>query len=733
MSSQRKKNDPSKKEDSDMAHTPKSRQKRGSTSHTPIFSLVDTYDDVQCNSLPTSCNKISKSRSVSALSSTDIGCQRRSARLSQVESQLVLQTPEKKKKKNDDSKNTKDKRKSFSNISSEKNSEKSVSKRTSLKTKNLGETPVYDHLRDSEEGDEPMEKRPKRNSRRSVKKDMNLEDNSREEKDNGSGTERSNTDVTPKLGKKKTSKRSTSSEQLIFSEHCVEDSTFSIPENENQDRAFNVSKRKVSCCMSSNMESTLEEEQQTKSEIDCKQLLSVEDGKNYSNSDAVTKDYEEAAKPSKSKQKNKSIDLKFDQGNERGRSIEYNRSSSNVKSSKLTQDHASKALKSDIVAKECPIVKSITPANKEDIVQEYNRSISEKISLLKPKAFIGRSSATFRKTVDDQGEGSGQEIDSDAESRRAIRESAQRRIEQNLSTSESDSRYFRGLHTPIAHSSKNDSSESDSAPEAVSFAAARHEAIETIKSAAEHVKREKQRLKERRKARLEMLKQQKEEKLIRLKEKMASQEDASCSSSEESGYEEEIRNARLKLKKKKAKSKSQRTEKENLDDATGQVSMKTHSGAASDDSSDEDFNPPPEATSLSSLKRVQTEMFQSATEAAQNTKMQKVGSSSNKSSYEDNLKKKKSKSGKLDDCDRKDRGFKSLTSLDYIPLSTEGATKFMVVPLDKAMRAPKSLAEEAANFRQNMLYGSRIKREPAKVISAYQQKLIASGKNFHVR
>lgn len=56
--------------------------------------------------------------------------------------------------------------------------------------------------------------------------------------------------------------------------------------------------------------------------------------------------------------------------------------------------------------------------------------------------------------------------------------------------------------------------------------------------------------------------------------------------------------------------------------------------------------------------------------------------------------------------------FRNRSDVDYIPLSTCGATEFGVMPLDDLMRAPKSLSVQAAEFRQKMLFGSRIKRGP---------------------
>ncbi|GLH01889.1 Uncharacterized protein GBIM_07932 [Gryllus bimaculatus] len=743
--SHRKKHDSSMKEGSEVSQSStRTRQKRGSTSQTSVSSSVTCSEESMCNGLSTSANQTQKSRSASVLSSSEplaSGGHRRSARLSQMESQ---QTSEDKKKKKSDEQKTpgKDKRKGrIEQIMEEQESEKPASsKRTSGKSKKSVSGTLKKSDRVSEEEvEEPVEKKAKKSARRSKELTMQ-DDSSLEDKPVNNADEilKNSVVANTKPSKKRASKKQTLCEPSpsvneLNIETNIDTLTSSKHEHEKQEQPPKSSKRKKS--MSSTTGNNVSEdsfkqdegEDATNSKIpkgeeriqeeDDTMIYKNEHNKKFSDNALVTAGSEPIASNA---------------GNEsHGSAVApcAEAQDSNMKSeSSETQQHS---VRGEKLIKESfpPKINTVSPS-KADLVQEYNRSISEKISLLKPKAFVGRSSASFRKTADDRCDGSGQEVDSDAESRRAIMESAQRRIEQNLSTSESDSRLIRGMHTPMAHSSKNDSSESDSAPEAVSFSNARQDAMDTIKSAAEHVKREKQRLKERRKARLEMLKQQKEEKLIRLKEKMASQEDASCSSSEESGYEEEIRNARQKLKKKKAKSKAQRTEKENLDDALGQATSKPLSGAASD-STEEDGITTKEAASLSSLKRVQVDMFQSAKEAA---KTQKVGSSSgNKVLQEDKLKKKKSKSGRIDEPDKKDRGFKNLTSLDYIPLSTEGATKFMVVPLDKAMRAPKSLAEEAADFRQNMLYGSRIKREPGKVVSAYQQKLIASGKNFHVR
>jgi hypothetical protein len=103
------------------------------------------------------------------------------------------------------------------------------------------------------------------------------------------------------------------------------------------------------------------------------------------------------------------------------------------------------------------------------------------------------------------------ESDSDAESRKAIMESAQRRIMQNISTSESESKK---CVRPRTVSSGSDTS--DSAPEVMSFSAGRQLVMESLKNAADSIQREKQRIKEKRKERLEKYKQQKEEKVCYL-------------------------------------------------------------------------------------------------------------------------------------------------------------------------------------------------------------------------
>lgn len=61
---------------------------------------------------------------------------------------------------------------------------------------------------------------------------------------------------------------------------------------------------------------------------------------------------------------------------------------------------------------------------------------------------------------------------------------------------------------------------------------------------------------------------------------------------------------------------------------------------------------------------------------------------------------------------------KQLQESDYIPLpEVLGSTRFGVVPLRNIMLAKKlqqnRLAEEAANFRQQALFGNRVRRTPS--------------------
>lgn len=336
-----------------------------------------------------------------------------------------------------------------------------------------------------------------------------------------------------------------------------------------------------------------------------------------------------------------------------------------------------------------------------------------------------KSSPLYKSKMTKEVRSDSSESDSDAESRKAIMESAQRRIIQNISTSESESKKF---IRPCTKSTGSDTS--DSVPEAISFSAGRQLVMESLKNAAESIQKEKHRRKEKRKQRLEKYKQQKEEKLIRLKEKRASQEDASCSSSEESGYEEVDVPSVLEKSNRKAGVK---WEKENLDD----VSQSKVKRLRSDDEAEpkglkgkKRKNEQKDTSQHSgNLRKLPDEVLENLPDQVP-MKLQKTDSeatSKGKRSHE-----KRDKYGHVKDK-RQAAECRNQSDIDYIPLSTCGATEFGVMPLDKFMRAPKSMAERAAQFRQEMLFGSRIRRGPANAQTIYQHKLKASGKGRFFR
>lgn len=310
------------------------------------------------------------------------------------------------------------------------------------------------------------------------------------------------------------------------------------------------------------------------------------------------------------------------------------------------------------------------------------------------------------------------ESDSDAESRKAIMESAQRRIIQNISTSESESKKYVRPHTVSTGSDT-----SDSVPEAMSFSAGRQLVMESWQNAADSIQREKHRRKEKRKERLEKYKQQKEEKLIRLKEKRASQEDASCSSSEESGYEEVDVPSVLEKSNRKANVK---WKKENPDDLSQSKGKRFHSGDEGEPEGkkakkrkNEQKDP---SQHCGNLRKLPDDVLQNLPDQVP-MKLQKTDSAATSEGKRSHKK----------HAEDKRQEHKKRRDIDYIPLSTCGATEFGVMPLDKFMRAPKSMAECAAEFRQNMLFGTRIRRGPANAQTVYQHKLKASGKGRFLR
>ena len=69
----------------------------------------------------------------------------------------------------------------------------------------------------------------------------------------------------------------------------------------------------------------------------------------------------------------------------------------------------------------------------------------------------------------------------------------------------------------------------------------------------------------------------------------------------------------------------------------------------------------------------------------------------------------------------------------FIPLdSAEGGTEFSVMSL-KDVKQKKTASAAAAEFRNNMLFGSRVRREPVANRIHRQKKLAASGKTSFVK
>jgi len=67
----------------------------------------------------------------------------------------------------------------------------------------------------------------------------------------------------------------------------------------------------------------------------------------------------------------------------------------------------------------------------------------------------------------------------------------------------------------------------------------------------------------------------------------------------------------------------------------------------------------------------------------------------------------------------------------FVPLESN-TTEFRVCALDQFIRKDVSQAEQAANFRQEMLYGRRIRREPMREYLAKIKKQRAAGKHTFV-
>lgn len=285
------------------------------------------------------------------------------------------------------------------------------------------------------------------------------------------------------------------------------------------------------------------------------------------------------------------------------------------------------------------------------------------------------------------------------------------------------------MKRPTRSTRPKDVSDSDSAPENMSFSTGRQLVMESLKNAVDSIQREKRRIKEKRKQRFEKYKQQKEEKLIRLKEKRASQEDASCSSSEESGYEEvDVSSANERSNRKKGL----KPEKENLGDLQHSQVRSFHSSDEAESQERKEKKRKHEqkdvAQDFGNLKKLPSDVLEHLPDQIP-VKLRDMDS---EAASKEGPHEKHNKSGDVKDK-RQASGFRYRNDVDYIPLSTCGATEFGVMPLDNLMRAPKSMAERAAEFRQKMLFGDRIRRGQANAQIIYQQKLKASGKGRLVK
>ncbi|XP_076346528.1 uncharacterized protein LOC143244905 [Tachypleus tridentatus] len=86
----------------------------------------------------------------------------------------------------------------------------------------------------------------------------------------------------------------------------------------------------------------------------------------------------------------------------------------------------------------------------------------------------------------------------------------------------------------------------------------------------------------------------------------------------------------------------------------------------------------------------------------------------------------KPKKKKFEEDDELNPVEKTMYSEEFISL--HGSTEFQVKILPKELKRPKSVAENAMNFRQNMLYGKKYKRESVHSFLAKKEKQAAGGK-----
>lgn len=242
-------------------------------------------------------------------------------------------------------------------------------------------------------------------------------------------------------------------------------------------------------------------------------------------------------------------------------------------------------------------------------------------------------------------------------------------------------------------------SDSDDAPTSVSFAAGKESALAELSAAAESIKKQKELKKQKLKIKQERMR---EEKL-----------------------------AKLEKLKKKQKRKAKHLESREVNSSTG-ISV--------DGSSYKIYFDGENNASTSKLpKRLPEEFLESLSEQPP-TKLvrradgskERVAAAAVSKEEQEYLERKKAK--KLARKMEKQR----MLQADYVPLEgVLGSTRFGVVPLRNIMLAKKleknKLAEEAANFRQQSLFGNRIRRTPISSVLSHKEKLKASGKDQLVK
>ncbi|XP_063222499.1 uncharacterized protein LOC134531004 isoform X1 [Bacillus rossius redtenbacheri] len=322
------------------------------------------------------------------------------------------------------------------------------------------------------------------------------------------------------------------------------------------------------------------------------------------------------------------------------------------------------------------------------------------------------------------------ESDSDAESRKRIHQKAEMMIAEYVAESAGSN---------SKHATSDDAEVFASLPGNVGFTALGRPDLQS-QGRMDSSWQQKQLLKKQRRKLLDRLKQQKEEKLNRLKERVASKEDASCSSSESSADERERRdsaplfqnsfivsdnkvarqdggNFNVTKKKKKKKNKKQMK----INQPVNVVDVIKLQCRATTQWIVEDL-----AKSSSKLRRLPEDIL-SQLDGGQPRHCLPKATAVVKDTHKQTKRKHWKDTGHSVD------GFHVTTDADFIPLETGTTVQFGVMPLNKMGKAAPALAKASADFRQNMLYGSRIRREPAKTLLDRQLKLKAAHKDSLVK